>query len=237
MRWSLQFGLALLASGVLWVLHALGMDTEVELPGAAQAQGLAVENLVQLAERHEFLVTGGVFLVIGVVLILLGTLERRVHGGADVWKCPGCGEWITRQVTGCPMCGAANRRAPAQHPRDEGFTRLLSVLTLLLATSGSNALGGVVIGMVHESQSFQFSRTVAELKTQEAVNRIDALLGRGKPVTDCADLAYLVDRLPFGFAIRYQPIGPSEDVLCRVSDQNGQIASLLVHGVSRRGQP
>lgn len=235
MRWNLQFGFALLASGMLWIIHALTMDTGVPLGDLAQAQGLAVDNLVQLAERHEFMVTGGVFAVIGVVLTWVGVYEQRKLDGDDVWKCQVCGEWIAHQTTQCPMCGTASHRAPPQHLREDGFTKVLSVLALLLATGGSNALGGVIIVMMHETQSVQFSRIVAELKTQDAVNRINALLGRGRPVSDCIDVVQLVDHLPFGYTVRQQPIAPYQDALCRITDLNGQSANLLVYGVPRRG--
>lgn len=99
-------GAIVMLIGVIVCLYALSMDvtvtTEVQNVGGVKIPSQTVNNIGLMDDRRNTLIMGGLAEVIGIVLIGVGTLNRKPAG---MKACPYCAEDIRGDAGVCRYCG------------------------------------------------------------------------------------------------------------------------------------
>lgn len=95
-------GGVVLALGVLVIILAMAMDVSVP-------SGLGrVNNIGLMARQQNFLLVGGLMLLVGVIMAIAGGGRRAapISKAADLRACPACAEEIKLAAVKCKHCGA-----------------------------------------------------------------------------------------------------------------------------------
>lgn len=100
-------GFVLLGAGLSWLLYALNIDTSVQLPYGAGWPG-RVQNLSLMEQRRTHLMLSGGAIVVGVLLLGFGRLQRAEgdseDGADDYRQCPFCAEPVRMEAVICKHC-------------------------------------------------------------------------------------------------------------------------------------
>lgn len=96
-----KFGYFVLVVGMLCIVGALAMDVSVST-GAGR-----VNNIGLMAERQNFILIGGLMLLVGVIMTVAGKRQVEVLGSFnDGRACPICAETIRCAALKCKHCGS-----------------------------------------------------------------------------------------------------------------------------------
>ncbi|MNI41883.1 hypothetical protein D3C73_961470 [compost metagenome] len=96
-----NFGYLVLVVGLLCMVGALAMDVSVS-SGAGR-----VNNIGLLAERQNFILIGGLMLLVGLIMVIAGKRQMETVGGSsDSRACPICAETIKCAAVKCKHCGS-----------------------------------------------------------------------------------------------------------------------------------
>ncbi|WP_445570641.1 zinc ribbon domain-containing protein [Pseudomonas sp. E102] len=96
-----NFGYFLLVVGVLCIVGALAMDVSVS------AGARRVNNIGLMADRQNYILTGGLMLLVGVVMAIGGKRQTGIVGSySDGRACPICAETIRCAAVRCKHCGS-----------------------------------------------------------------------------------------------------------------------------------
>ena len=96
-----NFGYFVLVVGMLCIVGALAMDVSVS-SGAGR-----VNNIGLMAERQNFILIGGLMLLVGVIMAVAGTRQKEVVDSSnDCRACPICAETIKCAAVKCKHCGS-----------------------------------------------------------------------------------------------------------------------------------
>lgn len=96
-----NFGYFLLIVGLLCIVGALAMDVSVS-SGTGR-----VNNIGLMAERQNFILIGGLLLLVGVIMAVAG--KRRIDAfdsSSEYRACPSCAEPIRCAAVKCKHCGS-----------------------------------------------------------------------------------------------------------------------------------
>ena len=96
-----NFGYFLLIVGLLCIVGALAMDVSVS-SGTGR-----VNNIGLMAERQNFILIGGLLLLVGVIMAVAG--KRRIDAfdsSSEYRACPSCAEAIRCAAVKCKHCGS-----------------------------------------------------------------------------------------------------------------------------------
>lgn len=101
-----KFGIFAIVFGVVVIIAALGMDVSV-----ATSMGGRVNNLGLMADRQNYTILGGLFLIAGILMTLFGGrpqggVANTNAGNANERLCPFCAESIKVQAIKCKHCGS-----------------------------------------------------------------------------------------------------------------------------------
>lgn len=96
-----KFGYFSLIVGLLCIVGALAMDVSVS-SGAGR-----VNNIGLMAERQNFILIGGLLLLVGVIMAVAGKRQVEVIGSSNHGRaCPICAETIRCAAVKCKHCGS-----------------------------------------------------------------------------------------------------------------------------------
>lgn len=96
-----SLGYFVLVVGLLCIVGALAMDVSVS-SGTGR-----VNNIGLMAERQNFILIGGVLLLVGVIMAVAG--KRRIDtfdSSSEYRACPSCAEAIRCAAVKCKHCGS-----------------------------------------------------------------------------------------------------------------------------------
>jgi hypothetical protein len=96
-----NFGYFLLVVGMLCIVGALAMDVSVS------AGARRVNNIGLMADRQNYILIGGLMLLVGVVMAIGGKRQAGIVGSYnDGRACPICAETIRCAAVKCKHCGS-----------------------------------------------------------------------------------------------------------------------------------
>jgi hypothetical protein len=96
-----NFGYFVLVIGLLCLVGALAMDVSVS-SGVGR-----VNNIGLMAERQNFLLIGGLMLLVGVIMAIAGKRQKGADDSSDDSRaCPFCAETIKCAAVKCKHCGS-----------------------------------------------------------------------------------------------------------------------------------
>ena len=109
-----NFGMMLVAIGIIWGAIAFNMNTVVETEGQTIGSGeysvyipsQQVHNLALADRRKNHLMFSGFLLVIGSMLFGFGTIQNTsATSVGGIRKCPFCAEAVNIEAVKCRFCG------------------------------------------------------------------------------------------------------------------------------------
>lgn len=111
-----KFGIFAIVVGVVVIIAALGMDVSV-----ATGMGGRVNNLGLMADRQNYTILGGLFLIAGILMAIFGgrpqsSVANTNAGNAGERLCPFCAESIKVQAIKCKHCGSEVEPVKAEEP-------------------------------------------------------------------------------------------------------------------------
>lgn len=96
-----SFGYLVLVVGMLCIVGALAMDVSVS-SGAGR-----VNNIGLMAERQNFILIGGLMLLVGVIMAIAAWRQKGANDDSDDSRaCPVCAERIKCAAVKCKHCGS-----------------------------------------------------------------------------------------------------------------------------------
>lgn len=119
-----SFGYFVLVVGLVCIVGALAMDVSVS-SGTGR-----VNNIGLMAERQNFILIGGLILLVGVIMAVAGKRQKDVLGSSnDCRACPICAETIKCAAVKCRHCGSeiecvSNDVRPIAEPIDREILKL-----------------------------------------------------------------------------------------------------------------
>jgi hypothetical protein len=119
-----NFGYFVLVVGMLCIVGALAMDVSVS-SGTGR-----VNNIGLMAERQNFILIGGLMLLVGVIMAVAGKRQKEIGGSSnDCRACPTCAEAIKCAAVKCRHCGSeiesvSNDVRPIAEPMDREVLKL-----------------------------------------------------------------------------------------------------------------
>lgn len=95
------FGYFVVVVGMLCLVGAMAMDVSVS-SGAGR-----VNNIGLMAERQNFILIGGLLLLVGVIMAVAGKRRIDVFDSSSEYRaCPSCAEAIRGAAVKCKHCGS-----------------------------------------------------------------------------------------------------------------------------------
>lgn len=108
------FGALILLAGLVWLGFAYSMDTSVSAYGYGRVQNL---SLMETRNTHLLLSLGAV--VVGVLLLGFGLMQRPAEAGKGYRTCPHCAESVRIEARLCKHC---QRKLPAWQSDDPDYS-------------------------------------------------------------------------------------------------------------------